>query len=132
MQEITSGRAKRIRWLYLPENVNSLENSVLHPESLEFPPFPSTVDNSSLKPCLAAEPTSSKSTECDSSASNLEVPDSNQVSKSSGKKVLLLVIGILCLTPLPTFSCQLSSLPYSWGIVIRVGPSDIFHVQTIK
>ncbi|KAI3453870.1 hypothetical protein Pfo_010533 [Paulownia fortunei] len=84
VQERTTSGAKRIRWLYLPENANSLENSVLHPESLGIPPLPSKVHNSSLKPSLAAEPMSSKSTECDSYASNLDNPDSEVSQPSAG------------------------------------------------
>lgn len=68
--------------MYSLENGDVLKKSA-HSQSLEFPPLLSRVDEDSLKP-------SSKSTECDSSASNSEDRDGNQESEpSSGKKLKL-------------------------------------------
>ncbi|KAL2234622.1 UNVERIFIED_CONTAM: hypothetical protein Sindi_1194400, partial [Sesamum indicum] len=79
--ERANSRGKRRR---LPKDANSVGTSVLCPESLDILPFPSTMDNRSLKPSLATEPTSSKSTECDSSASGSENPKNDEFSQPSG------------------------------------------------
>ncbi|KAL0371946.1 UNVERIFIED_CONTAM: hypothetical protein Scaly_0876200 [Sesamum calycinum] len=81
VHERANGRGKRRR---LPEDANSLETSVLCPESSDILTFPSTMDNQSLKPSLATEPTSSKSTECGSSASGSENPETDELSQPSG------------------------------------------------
>ncbi|KAL0407997.1 UNVERIFIED_CONTAM: hypothetical protein Sradi_1734100 [Sesamum radiatum] len=66
VRERANGRGKRRRLL---EDGNGVETSVLCPESLDIIHLPSTIDNHSLKPSLATEPTSSRSTECGSSVS---------------------------------------------------------------
>ncbi|KAH6759845.1 hypothetical protein C2S51_016794 [Perilla frutescens var. frutescens] len=69
----TSSRGKRTRCMYSP----------------------SRVDGGSLKLSSAAEQISSKSTECDSSASNSEDPGSDQVSEPSGRNIRLLAIDMM-------------------------------------
>ncbi|KAL0327739.1 UNVERIFIED_CONTAM: hypothetical protein Sangu_1851900 [Sesamum angustifolium] len=81
VHERANGRGKRRR---LPEDANSLETSFLCPESSDILTFPSTMHNRSLKPSLATEPTSSKSTECGSSASGSEDPETDELSQPSG------------------------------------------------
>ncbi|KAK4422476.1 hypothetical protein Salat_1830100 [Sesamum alatum] len=71
VHERDNGSGKRRR---LPEDGNSLEISVLCPESLDILDFPSTMDNQS----------SSKSTECGSSASGSENPENDELSRPSG------------------------------------------------
>ncbi|KAL0447709.1 UNVERIFIED_CONTAM: hypothetical protein Slati_1898800 [Sesamum latifolium] len=80
VQERGNGKGKRRR---LPEDGNSVETSVLCPESLDILHFPYTIDNRSLKPSLATEPSSSKSTECGSSVSGSENPENDELSQPS-------------------------------------------------